>query len=339
MTHSPESHLLTIAIPSFDRNELLERAVRSLLPQLCPGVRLVVRDNASPTPAQQSLAAWVAGRDDVEVVRNPGNIGGNANFLRCLETCQTEWLWVLGDDDAPAADAVARILADIRAAPPALLAISYRCELFNRQRPLEVQGMDGLIERMDSLSSLLFLSTNVLRAPALQRQLRMAYAYAYSNMPQIIALMYAAGSEGRVRFSMERIVSWADAEASRTWSVVNAALAFPTLLDLPLSQPQRRLLAAKLEQDVHPALAGLARQLLALACAEGDFAAARWTWRQMRLRRFGGQGLSMRRALAWLLGWLLLAPRLSRPVVETVARLVLRERAAHNTLQDRTRRI
>jgi hypothetical protein len=330
--------LLTISIPTFDRNEILAQTVAALLPQLGPDVRLVIRDNASPQPVAQTLSV-IPCESDVQVVRNPWNIGGNANILRCLETCETEWLWILGDDDLPDADAVVRILADVREADTSLIGVNYRSELYDRRRDLELRGAEDFLTRMDSLSNILFLSASILRAPALQRHLRLAYAYAYSNMPHVLALLLALGTEGRVKLSTQHIATWCEADAGNSWSVVNASLAFPTVLDLPLSQRQRRLLARKVEADVHPELLGLARQLLALACADGDAAAARWAWQQMRLRRFGGGPLSVRRLLAWLLGCLFLAPRLTRPIVEAVAHATLGERATRNALQDRTQRI
>ncbi len=330
--------LLTIAIPTFDRNEVLALTVSALLPQLGPDVRLVIRDNASPRPVAQTLAALVAGAG-VLVERNPFNIGGNANMLRCLESCATEWLWVLGDDDLPDADAVQRVLADLRSADAGLVAINYRSELFDRRQALTLRGADDFLARMDSLSNVLFLSASVVRAPALQAHLRLANAYAYCNMPQVLALLLALGAERCVQLSMQHIATWREAPAGASWSVVNASLAFPTVLDLPLPQHQRRLLAAKVEADVNPELLGLARQLLALACADGDAAAARWTWRQMRGRRFGGAPLSARRALAWALGWLFIAPQITRPMVEAAAKLLLGERASRNALQDRTQRI
>ena len=330
--------LLTIAIPTFDRNAILMQTVAALLPQLRPEVRLVIRDNASPQAVADTLSGLASGAH-MQIQRNQWNIGGNANVLRCLETCETEWLWILGDDDLPDPDAVARVLAEIGEADASLIGVNYRSELYDRRRDLELRGAEDFLRRMDSLSNVLFLSASILRAPALQQHLRQAYAYAYSNMPHVLALLLALGTEGRMKLSTQHLVTWCEADAGSAWSVVNASLAFPTVLDLPLPQRQRRLLARKVEADVHPELLGLARQLLALACAERDAAAARWAWRQMRMRRFGGQPFSARGLLAWMLGALFLAPPLTRPVVETVARIVLGKRATRNALQDRTQRI
>lgn len=329
--------LLTISIPTFDRNEILLQTVTALLPQLGPDVTLVIRDNASPQPVALTLSA-LASEADIQITRNPWNIGGSANVLRCLETCETEWLWILGDDDVPDADAVSRVLADVRDADASLIGVNYRSELFDRRRDLELCGTEAFLTQMDSLSNILFLSASILRAPALQRHMRLAYNYSYSGMPHVLALLLALGAEGRFKLSTQHLVTWREADAGSSWPVVTASLAFPTVLDLPLPQHQRRLLARKVEADVHPELLGLARQLLAQSCADGDAAAARWTWRQMRLRRFAGGPMSVRRLLAWLLGYLFVVPMLSRPVVEAVARVVLGKRATRNALQDRTQR-
>jgi hypothetical protein len=94
-----------------------------------------------------------------------------------------------------------------------------------------------------------------------------------------------------------------------------------------------------MEQDVHPEILGLARQLLMLACHEGDFAGARWTWGQIYYRRFAGTSWSFRRVVARCLTLLFVFPRLSHLVVERLARLVLGRRATVNTIQDRVTRI
>ncbi|MCK6682149.1 MAG: glycosyltransferase [Thermoanaerobaculia bacterium] len=339
MIEPPEPDVLTIAIPTFDRNADLERSVRALLPQLRPGVRLIIRDNASPDPVSPSLAPLLGDRPDVTIVRNPFNIGGDANVLRCLETCQTEWLWILGDDDLPVPDALERILTEIHQAPETLLCVNYRSELFDRTAALELQGTEEFIFKMDSLSNILFLSSNIYRAPALKTQLRLAYTYSSTHMPHVVALLFALGSHGRIRLSTQQIAVWSEPELHRSWSVVNAALGFPTILDLPLSQRARIALARKAEGSAHPALLGLARQLLFLSSAEGDPAHARWLWRQIRYRRYGGLPLSFQKLLAFLLQGLFLAPGTVQPLVELAARLLLGGRASRNSLQDRSERI
>lgn len=51
------------------------------------------------------------------VVRKRANIGANANVLRCFELCETEWIWILGDDDHGLPGAVDKILAHLGRRP------------------------------------------------------------------------------------------------------------------------------------------------------------------------------------------------------------------------------
>src|SRR5262245_2262452 len=100
---------LTIAIPTFDRNDLLCTHVTRLLPQLTPEVRLTILDNSSPRPVSEDLARLLEKNSEakVDIVRHQFNIGAAANILRCIELCQTPWIWILGDDDQPLDNAVA----------------------------------------------------------------------------------------------------------------------------------------------------------------------------------------------------------------------------------------
>ncbi|MCL5886997.1 MAG: glycosyltransferase family 2 protein [Actinobacteria bacterium] len=93
---------LFIYIPTYNRPNALIRQLASIEAQRAdwPGkLRVLVSDNASPLISDDDLASY-AKRFDVEVRRNPANLGGNANIaLGFLFADLDEHLWVLGDDD------------------------------------------------------------------------------------------------------------------------------------------------------------------------------------------------------------------------------------------------
>jgi len=103
--------LLTIAIPTWNRNVQVEKTVKSLVTQLCPEISVLVVDNCSATPVSETLCLSLKPR--VRVVRNALNVGGPANVLRCFELADTKWVWILGDDDEPDSNAIAKILSTI----------------------------------------------------------------------------------------------------------------------------------------------------------------------------------------------------------------------------------
>jgi glycosyltransferase involved in cell wall biosynthesis len=103
----PDSPILTIAIPTYNRAAKLQAQLERLVPQLCPEVCVRVFDNASPDHTRE-VAAQFPG---VSYFRAVTNCGAGRNFFRCFEECQTEWLWILSDDDPASASAITDLLA------------------------------------------------------------------------------------------------------------------------------------------------------------------------------------------------------------------------------------
>ena len=106
----PDSAILTIAIPTYNRAAKLQAQLERLLPQLGPEVRICVYDNASPDDTREVVAKYPG----VSYFRAATNCGAGRNIFRCFEECQTEWLWVLSDDDLATTSAVADLLAVLR---------------------------------------------------------------------------------------------------------------------------------------------------------------------------------------------------------------------------------
>ena len=101
--------ILTISIPTYNRENFLKSSLDRLLLQVTDEVKIVVRDNAST-----NYDFWKFSENykdsGVEFYRNDVNIGGDANIARAFETCTTKWLWVLGDDDVIEDDAILNVL-------------------------------------------------------------------------------------------------------------------------------------------------------------------------------------------------------------------------------------
>jgi len=329
---------LTVAIPTFDRNSILRANLELLLPQLDVDCELLILDNCSPTPVAATIEDLLSSHAvNARLVRHPVNIGGNANVLRALELCETEWLWILGDDDAPTPDAIATVRRDV-AAHSRCRYFNYATELYDRRSEMCTHGPVEFVTRMDSFSNALFLSTSLFNAPAMRTQLRLAYTYGYSNAPHLIALLAGLGPDDECILSMSRIVRWQRPPLEQRWSMINAALSFPTLLDAPLPPDIRQALGRKLS-TAQPPLEGIVRQLLLVACQERDARNAIYYYDQIRARRYAYEhnvGAWLRSKCYRPLFW---APRLSSMLVERVAQLLLGHEAKENRVQDRLSRL
>ncbi len=111
--------LLTLAIPTFKRSPYLAELLACLLPQFLDGTgaELLISDNASPDDTEAVVASFLARGLPCRYLRNPENIGADANFLQCLDEARGKYVWVMGDDDLLAPDTIRLLLTLLADAP------------------------------------------------------------------------------------------------------------------------------------------------------------------------------------------------------------------------------
>jgi hypothetical protein len=308
---------LTVAIPTYNRNETLLEHLSHLLPQLEGRARLLILDNASPQPVAETLAPLLAKypRADCRIVRHAANVGGNANILRCIELCETEWVWLLGDDDIAKPDAIATIRRHCAEYPNALFINFYSAaEPYVRRETVVAHGLANLVEKIDRFGNVLFLSCGVYRAPALRGQLKIGSHYVYSCAPHVVLVLASAGDDGECVMSADEVVSWGGPPpVSQQFPNVSVLLGMGTLLELPMPTRVRHQLAERMLDTIRSwvPIRALFSQLLIATCRGGDGAEARFIYGQVRRRLYSLDANPLRRLEMLVYGMLLHVPRLS----------------------------
>jgi abequosyltransferase len=233
--------ILTIAIPTFNRNQILRANLARLLPQVTADCRLLILDNHSPEPVAETLADLLAAFPHVQaqIVRHRINIGGNANIMRCFELCETPWLWVLSDDDEALPDAVRTVFRAIRQTPRALY-INFACEHYRRATTFETQGRAEFIRRIDSYGTCLALSCCLFRVEALVDHL--PWGYTNCSAPHLVTVFKSLGDQGVCHLSADQIIHYEAAPPEMRWSLMYFALWGLTLADLPVTHEERQSL-------------------------------------------------------------------------------------------------
>jgi glycosyltransferase involved in cell wall biosynthesis len=102
--------ILTIAIPTYNHHELLKEQLISLIPQITTEVILIVVDNCSNPPVRVFLEKEGVNTSSFTIIENEQNIGGDGNILKCYNITETDWIWILSDDDFIEKDALATVL-------------------------------------------------------------------------------------------------------------------------------------------------------------------------------------------------------------------------------------
>lgn len=110
---APDRPLLAVCIPTHHGragplSDLLDR----LLPQLPPDglVEVCISDNASEDGTEGVVAARGADDGALRYVRHERNLGLVENMLAVVEMARADYCWLLGSDDAPADEAIPRLI-------------------------------------------------------------------------------------------------------------------------------------------------------------------------------------------------------------------------------------
>ena len=90
--------LVSIGIPTFNRQLLLKRAIESALAQTYPNLEIIVSDNASTDGTQHYLSSLNDER--LKTIVNSENLGMVANWDKCLAAAKGEYFLLMSDDDA-----------------------------------------------------------------------------------------------------------------------------------------------------------------------------------------------------------------------------------------------
>jgi len=91
--------LVSIGIPTFNRSELLLRAIRSAQSQSYAQIEILVSDNASTDDTAAVCAEFARSDSRIRFISAETNQGATWNFNRVLAEAKGEYFMWLGDDD------------------------------------------------------------------------------------------------------------------------------------------------------------------------------------------------------------------------------------------------
>lgn len=110
--------LLTIAIPTYRRKTYLLELLSSIRIKTSDSreVEVVVSDNGSDYDAEEAIVGLNLPYS-VRVHINESNIGATQNFINCVGMARGRFVWLIGDDELLAENAVETVLSRLRNHP------------------------------------------------------------------------------------------------------------------------------------------------------------------------------------------------------------------------------
>lgn len=112
---------LTIAIPTFNRKEKLEKSLEYILKETVgKNVEILVSDNASTDETEKYMNNISNKFSQISYYRRNENGGFDVNFLNCFEKAKGEYVMLIGDDDILLPGSIESILQCISKNPVAI---------------------------------------------------------------------------------------------------------------------------------------------------------------------------------------------------------------------------
>lgn len=220
--------MLSICIPSYNRHDHALDTALSLLDQITlDSVKLVVIDNFSDINyqthfEQNSKALSYIESGLLTVYRNFANIGMSANFMRCFEIGDSEWLWMVSDDDNPRSDAVETVLNAIREFGTRAGCIKFRSGLYDDVDVCNTfdKFVDYNSRSKDNFNSSIFISNSIYKRCDFNKYVGIGYHYAYTYIPHFMMVSYYVYDGGTIVNINNVVVDYVVPEIGYSYSMV-----------------------------------------------------------------------------------------------------------------------
>lgn len=188
---------VSVCIPTYRGATHIGAAIESVLAQSYTDFELIVIDDNSP----DDTAAIVQGYSDprIRFLQNPGNLGPQGNWNRCLNEASGKYFKLLPQDDLLAPDCLAKQVAILDQDDAQRIALVYcaRTIVDAQNRPLMVRGYSGgrtgIISAQNLIRHCLRRGTNLIGEPGsvlFRRQLANSVGLFDASIPYVLDLDY-----------------------------------------------------------------------------------------------------------------------------------------------------
>lgn len=134
------ARLLSICIPTYNRADYLDQCLAALVPQAeALGIKIFVSDNASSDSTAEIIARYQARYPHLTSLHQHANLGYDKNHKSVIGMADSEFTWLLGDDDIVMGGALEKVLHALQANPDCDLMLLNAVLTDNDMRPRGTQ--------------------------------------------------------------------------------------------------------------------------------------------------------------------------------------------------------
>ena len=248
-----EDKRLTICIPTYNRRERLLNQLESLYAQKeVYQTNIQIIDNHSDYDVESAIIEHFGKErvSNLQVHRNPVNLGLEPNICMPFLLAKTKWIWTLGDDDETMPDSIATILSQINSNDKAAFFI-FSISNFPAHQDVSYTELEPFIEYWYKEhrynGDLVFLSNKVYNIDYVKPYIGLAFKNCLNCVGHIVPMFQCLNEKkGIVQMCSNAVVTYKEPDPNSSWSFIKVALEFSLIsyLYLDISPKSFRHLCA-----------------------------------------------------------------------------------------------
>lgn len=244
---------LTVLITTYNRKEPLINQLKSLEIQgHFREYRIIISDNHSDYNVEECVRSQFSSDflSMITIVSRPYNVGSDLNITLGFQLPETEWVWLLSDDDLTQPDSLSIVLSDIdNYSDTRVDWIKYSIAgNFAKNEERIIESVENLFDYYSrgkvGAGQFYFMANNVFRVGSLRPYFSDSCIYSDNAMPHVFLPLYAIKfNNSKVAMSPKCLTNYTQGRA--TYTSIWAVLRFSNILFSSLYLDSKEIKAFK----------------------------------------------------------------------------------------------
>lgn len=204
--------LLTVVIPTYNRQKELLKTLEGLGNQTDQDFKIVILDNNS----NYEIVLNKNIKDKTKIIKRNFNIGMLGNMSNAMLIENTEWIWLLSDDDKIDEDAIENIKLELKnSSDIGMIKFSTgNIGKAGEEKAKTVNSLEELFDYYDKRGwsgngNFVFISNVVFNTEELKDYICKAFDYSCTQVPFMMPILfYLNDKKGGLKFSSKKIVDF-----------------------------------------------------------------------------------------------------------------------------------
>lgn len=189
---------------TYNRADFLENTLTAFFEAGLSSMELVVLDNASTDSTPDVVKAFQSRWSALRYHRNKMNIGGNPNFLRALEIGDSDYCWIIGDDDKWSLEDLSEIIYVLNTSRADVIRLGWLVPDDERGKLMPIAELAG--KENFFFASLSMISSVIVRRSLITGSLAESYLNVGDFYPQLVPFFKNAQSTDLTVYSLNKDV-------------------------------------------------------------------------------------------------------------------------------------